>query len=81
MSWAAGHHVYYIHKVMPNICGSSACNCVHDILWCPEFFFELAPNFWKICATVIYVKSMVLQDIVLEEYVLSVHSVEECKTM
>ena len=81
MSQAAGHHAYYSHKVVPNIHGSSACNCVHDILWCLEFFFYLAPNLGKMCATIIYIKTMVFQDIVLEEDVFSVHSTEKCKTI
>lgn len=38
MSWAAGHHAHYIYMVVPNIFEFSACKCVHDILWCLEFF-------------------------------------------
>jgi hypothetical protein len=39
--------------------------------------FELVPNFWKMCAPVIYIKTVIFQDIVSEQDVFSVHAVEE----
>jgi len=74
MSWAAGHHAYYIHKVVPNICGSSAWNLLH-VMFLVSRIIKWLLNFWKICAPLMMLIIFFMIMIIIIIIIITVQSV------